>query len=533
VFARDDPDAAHGSGVWAVELRSGRETPVVPPVGSFIRSVQTSPAEDAVLFAQQEDDGAWRSYVAWGDGSHIRNAGRGTDVRDGRWSTSSSTYAYAEQTAQALELWIVPAGQPARRLASLPVGEPTRAQIAWSPNSKEIAVCLLPEGSLRVIDTTNGHIAELLPGSQRRLCEAQEATDRSPDRMAAYSQAWDASGDSLVFTAERNGNSDVYRWHRGDGRVDRLTSDASWEGNASWLRTASSLLQNVDLRIEQVVTCEWPTVTAYFSLIDASGAHAPGVPPGTCTVYEGVVEQRIVRPPDVKDQPGPMNIWVVIDRTGSMADVMDEVKRIAKGFCDIVRPQDRVQVATFGDRDVTPLTGLTSDLALVRTQIDGIEVGGDTNLFDAVGMTIEEAYNAVCGRKAIVLLTDGGENASRFWTNRQELMAAVEEAGTPIYAVGILGGDLDEEVMAEFAERSNGHYFPVGKDPEDMQTVFERIRTRIETQFHVIYEVKDPLLKNGGRTLMVRLRTPFGSLQDTCVYREPHARSAFDVRVRE
>ena len=114
---------------------------------------------------------------------------------------------------------------------------------------------------------------------------------------------------------------------------------------------------------------------------------------------------------------------MVIDTSGSTKNRLQEIQDAAIAFIEQLRPDDRVMVFSFNDR-IRVLSQPTSDRNMLRHAILQSEAGSGTRLYDAVDMVINQYFNRVEGRKAIVLFTDGVDTTS----NRASYESTVRDA---------------------------------------------------------------------------------------------------------
>jgi Ca-activated chloride channel homolog len=130
----------------------------------------------------------------------------------------------------------------------------------------------------------------------------------------------------------------------------------------------------------------------------------------------------------------PVNLALLIDTSHSTSDALGDIKNAAKDLVKQLQPRDKAVIVSF---DFAPhvLCPLTSDQEILKGAIKKADIGDKygTTLNDAVAEVAGKLFAGINGRKAIILLTDGKDDASR--TTRSELYGAVAESDTVVYSV--------------------------------------------------------------------------------------------------
>lgn len=223
----------------------------------------------------------------------------------------------------------------------------------------------------------------------------------------------------------------------------------------------------------------------------------------------------------------PINIAILMDLSGSQEYTFPQEKTAAGEFLrSVIRAgKDSAAILTFQD-DVDLVQGLTSRIETLNRAFDEIQYsrrfgGGSsrrqaTALYDAVYITADEVLSRDSNRsalsddnvtrRAVILLTDGADNASS-----RKLEEAIDRAwrsGVVIYAIGI--GDrfrfegVREDVLRRMSEETGGRaYFPHG--PDDLLDDFRQIESELRSQYLVAYTPSNPSHDGRFRRIEVRL----------------------------
>jgi Ca-activated chloride channel family protein len=130
----------------------------------------------------------------------------------------------------------------------------------------------------------------------------------------------------------------------------------------------------------------------------------------------------------------PFNVALLIDSSGSTADQLQQIKYAALAFIDNLRPQDRILLVEFND-SVRILSELTSNREQLRRAIADIQPGEYTQVYEAVYTAVWERLADIEGRKAVILFTDGIDNASSEIVQEDTLDAVIESEDVIVYPI--------------------------------------------------------------------------------------------------
>ncbi len=179
-----------------------------------------------------------------------------------------------------------------------------------------------------------------------------------------------------------------------------------------------------------VLRVDTTLVSIPVSVMDRDGKFIPDLRKEDFRIWEDGVEQQVAY---FASTEKPFTVALVIDTSGSTKNKLEEIQDAAIAFVAQLRPDDRVMVVSFSDK-IRVLSQPTNDHNLLRNAILQTEPGSGTRLYDAVDMVINQYFNRVEGRKAIVLFTDGVDTTSETATFESTVRDA-EELDALIYPV--------------------------------------------------------------------------------------------------
>ncbi len=267
------------------------------------------------------------------------------------------------------------------------------------------------------------------------------------------------------------------------------------------------------IRITQVDTSHFPTITVYISVTDSFG-NPLGVDPNRLVLRENDQAMTAVQV-SASGQLGSLTTMLVMDVSGSMATngKLDGAKQAALAYIDQMRPGDQASVMSYNTA-VDLVLPITSDTDQLRSAVEGLSAGGDTAMFDAT-LQAEYALEAMQGRKAILLLTDGLDNHSH--AGAQDVLDAIDAGGLSISIVGLGNsslsqadlGSLDEDTLRYLAENAGGVY-SFQADPQGLEELYTQLGQALQSEIAITYVSPSALHDGLRRELTVNL-LPVGS----------------------
>ena len=196
----------------------------------------------------------------------------------------------------------------------------------------------------------------------------------------------------------------------------------------------------------------------------------------------------------------PVTVGILVDESYSMAPKRKDVLDAALAFITASNPRDEVFVLNFND---TVRRGLphgilfSDDIVQLRAALDHGLPEGKTAFNDAVVAGLRQLDLGKRDKKTLVLISDGGDNASR--SNRREMLDLVEKSAATIYTIGLFDqGDVDRNpgILKDLAKMTGGvAYFP--ETPAGMIPICRDIATSIRTRYTLGYQ---PPAEEAART---------------------------------
>ncbi len=234
---------------------------------------------------------------------------------------------------------------------------------------------------------------------------------------------------------------------------------------------------------------------------DAKGGFVSDLLEPDFEIYEDGVRQslRLFRKEDV-----PVTVGLVIDHSASMRPKLEEVAAAARTFAQSSSAEDQMFVVNFNERvSVGQFTNLPDELARA---ISGTRAEGRTALYDAAIQALDRLKAGSREKKALIVISDGGDNASGH--NLAEVLKMAEQSSVLVYTVGIFDEDDPDRnpgVLKRLAQVTGGEAFFPGQ-LNDAVAVCERIARDIRNQYTLGFLSSNVQVPGAFRSLKVVAR---------------------------
>ena len=223
-------------------------------------------------------------------------------------------------------------------------------------------------------------------------------------------------------------------------------------------------------------------------------------------LYEDGVEQDITH---FFRQDRPMSVGILFDASGSMARKMDQSRGAISKFLGLSMPGDEFFLFKFADRP-EQLCAFKKDAQEIVAKMTQLRPSGWTALFDAIYLGMHRMKRAHNDRKALLILSDGGDNNSRY--SEQEVRTMVQEGDVRIFAISIQDRS---PALEKLANESGGRAFRIQK-LEDLEDAAAKVSEQLHSEYVLGYVPKAQVRDGMYRKLKVETVTGVtGSLLHT------------------
>lgn len=230
-------------------------------------------------------------------------------------------------------------------------------------------------------------------------------------------------------------------------------------------------------------------------------------------LFEDNVEQEVVT---FLSEDVPISIGVILDLSGSMANKVGKAKEAAIQFFKTANPQDEFFLVTFSEHAqlTSPFTTKVEDL---ESSMLVNSAKGRTALLDAIYLGLAEMQGAHNPKRALLIISDGGDNNSRY--TEKDIKRQVREADTQLYSIGIFDpfdyrSQTPEELngpslLSEMTELTGGRSFSVD-NLNDLPDIAAKIGLELRNQYVLGYHPSNKAHDARWRKIKIKLRPPRG-----------------------
>lgn len=264
--------------------------------------------------------------------------------------------------------------------------------------------------------------------------------------------------------------------------------------------------------IDQTVRVKTDLVTLTATVTDLYGRYVSGLTQKAFTIVDNNEEQEITF---FSDSDAPVSIGILFDVSGSMSgEKIAKARNALERFINTSHPSDEYFLIAFNNR-AQLLMDRTRDGEAVLRKLTLVEPRQNTALYDAVFLGLERVTRGAHQKRALLVISDGQDNASRY--NFGEVRRLMKESDVVTYAVGIMGGSdassalgmQGQAFLDELTSVTGGKSFYPQTDIE-LDEIFERIALELRHQYSIGYTPKDFEPNGKWRRVKVKVKPPRG-----------------------
>jgi len=238
-----------------------------------------------------------------------------------------------------------------------------------------------------------------------------------------------------------------------------------------------------------------------------------GLDPDNFRVFEDNIEQEIIT---FSSEDVPISIGVIFDCSGSMSNKLGKAREAALDFFKTANPADEFFLVSFNERaELT--SSFTNSVEELQSQMMLTSSKGRTALLDAIYLGLSQMRGAHNAKRALLILSDGGDNHSRY--QEGDIKRLVKEADTQLYAIGIfdpLGyrSRTSEELngpslLSEITEMTGGRVF-AAENLNELPDIAVKIGLELRNQYIVGYRPSNKSHDGRWRKIKIKMRAPRG-----------------------
>jgi Ca-activated chloride channel family protein len=277
-----------------------------------------------------------------------------------------------------------------------------------------------------------------------------------------------------------------------ENQPEKHLSDSS-AGGSSPSPHSKPLVANVDLVLVPV------------TVADRKNRAVTGLEKQNFEVYEDG-ELQGIRSFSAED--APISLGVILDTSNSMRNKLDVAGKSIVEFFRTANPLDDFFLITFSDRPEL-LVDFTSSVDVIQDRLFNVMPSGHTSLLDAIYMGVSKIRNSRYQRRALLIVSDGGDNRSRY--TRSEIKRVVQEADVELYGIGIFDTvfqtpeeRVGKQLLDSVTEATGGRTFAI-KDIQDLPEAANQISLELRNQYVLGFRSSNTARDGKWRKLKVKL----------------------------
>ena len=278
-------------------------------------------------------------------------------------------------------------------------------------------------------------------------------------------------------------------------RATAVTAEGQEANDIRFLRGQGTAVESVKVDVVQL----------HVSALDREGHFVKGLAEPDFSVSEDGRPQKLLSFEVAQNLP--LNVGLVIDGSGSMRKAMEFVHDAGSAlFKDMIHEKDRGFVIEFNEVP-TLVSAPTSDVPELVKGVLNTSASGQTALFDSIVLGLYQ-FRATTGRKALVVISDGGDNHS--WVDYPTMLRYLRSIGVPLYVIGVdisLAEFSVRSKLKEMASDTGGEIF-FTTDAKRIPEIVRQIETELRSQYILSYRTDSAKGDGEFRAVAVACKKP-------------------------
>jgi len=249
------------------------------------------------------------------------------------------------------------------------------------------------------------------------------------------------------------------------------------------------------------------------SVTDYMNRPVVGLSRGDFALYEDGSQQQIR---SFWSDDSPISVGVILDLSKSMSNKLDVAREALGKFFEVGNPEDDYFVITFADRPEV-LADATQSIGSIQARLADAVAGGHTALLDAIYLGEAKLRQARYKRRALLIISDGGDNRSRFTAS--ELKSMVEEQDATLYAIGLFDRVFKtpeewagKRLLTHLTEATGGRTISLN-NPKELPQAAAEISVEMRNQYVIGYRPSNVVRNGKWRKIKVRVNLPARTAQ--------------------
>lgn len=246
------------------------------------------------------------------------------------------------------------------------------------------------------------------------------------------------------------------------------------------------------------------------TVMDSSNRIVTGLGQENFQLYEDKHQQRLRH---FWKEDAPASVGIVLDVSGSMGTKIERAHDAVVALLKASNPEDEFFLMTFADEPML-VQDFTSNVDDIQGKLLFTRPKGSTSLIDAVILAISHMRNARYQRRALMIISDGGDNRSRY--TEKDLRSLIRESDVQVYSIGVFDTQfstqeerLGPELLSSMSELTGASAYSL-ENPQHLPAVAQHIANELRNQYILGYSPDSSRSDGKWRKIKVKLSVPRG-----------------------
>jgi Ca-activated chloride channel family protein len=254
-------------------------------------------------------------------------------------------------------------------------------------------------------------------------------------------------------------------------------------------------------------------VSLTVTVSDPLGRFVTGLEQRNFEVFDDGVKQEIAH---FSDEDAPLTLGIIYDVSGSMGDLTSRSFMALRRLFETSHQEDEYFIIAFNDR-VKLVQDFTTSPSAIMSRVIFVKAKGSTALFDGVYLGIEKARQGRYRKKALLIISDGEENSSRY--SQRDLREMLKESDVPVYGVAISQLYAGAGTLQSLSSWSGGMTFAPTDEPET-RDMYTRIALMLRHQYAIGFYPTDASRAVDWHKVRINVNAPKGLGRLSLSYRQ-------------
>ncbi|HLF84813.1 MAG TPA: VWA domain-containing protein [Blastocatellia bacterium] len=244
-------------------------------------------------------------------------------------------------------------------------------------------------------------------------------------------------------------------------------------------------------------------VSMTVTVSDRFGRFVTGLEKRNFQIFDDGVQQEIAH---FGDEDAPLTLGIIYDVSGSMGDLTSRSFRALKKFFDTSHQDDEYFIIAFSNR-AQLIQDFTTSPSEIMSRVIFVKAKGSTSLYDGVYLGLEKARQGRHRKKALLIISDGEENSSRY--SGRELREMLKESDVPVYGIGISQLYQGMGTLQSLSGWSGGMTFAPMDEPQT-RDIYTRIALMLRHQYAIGFYPTDAASPVDWHKVRIMINAPRG-----------------------